>query len=192
MKIKLLTLVVLAFTIFSCSSDDGDSPSDGTQSFTVIRDGVTFQGENINNTLILTSQGDQEARRLDLRCDFDGGTFVLSISNWEFQNPAADGVVVKSYNTNTDIGPDTDCETINGSTYCDEALVTYLIDQDVFISELNDNDQIGTITITGNNSEAKTVTGTFNVLLSDFNGGENEVYIEHTGTFNNLSYTVFQ
>nr|WP_321245582.1 hypothetical protein [uncultured Psychroserpens sp.] len=192
MKIKFLVLVLITLSIVSCSSDDGNAPSsnDEEQSFTVIRDGVTFQGENINNTLIRTTQNDQGARRLDLRCDFDGGTLVLSISNWEFQNPPDEGVVEKSYNTNTDMGPDTECETIDSITFCDEALVTYLIGNDVYISELNDSDIIGDITIVSNNSQDKRITGTFDVLLRDFNGGEEEVYIEHSGTFD-VSYIVF-
>lgn len=192
MKIKFLVLVLATLSIVSCSSDDGNLPSsnDEGQSFTVTRDGVTFQGENINNTLIRTTQNDQGARRLDLRCDFDGGTLVLSVSNWEFQNPPDEGVVEKSYNTNTDMGPDTECETIDSITFCDEALVTYLIGNDVYISELNDSDIIGDITIVSNNSQDKRITGTFDVLLRDFNGGEEEVYIEHSGTFD-VSYIVF-
>ena len=194
MKIKLLALVLVALTIVSCSSDDNndsDPPSGGDESFTVIRDGVTFEGENINNTLIITSQNDQGARRLDLRCDFDGGTFILSISNWEFQNPPENGVVEKSYNTNTEMGPDTECETIDSITYCDEALVTYLIGQDVFISELNDLEDIGSITITNNDAADLEVSGTFDVLLRNFNS-QDETYIEYTGSFTNVSYSVFQ
>ncbi|WP_204347076.1 hypothetical protein [Psychroserpens algicola] len=193
MKFKLLALALVVFTFMSCSSDDssGDSPSGGTESFIVIKNGVTFEGENINNTLIITSQGDQGARRLDLRCDIDGGTFILSISNWEFQNPPADGVVVKSYNTNTEMGPDTDCESINGTTYCDEALVTFLIGQEVFISELNDLEDIGDITITSNDASNLEVSGTFDVLLRNFNS-QDEEYMTYTGTFTNVSYSVFQ
>ncbi|MCK8482154.1 hypothetical protein [Psychroserpens algicola] len=193
MKFKLLALALVVFTFMSCGSDDSsdDSPSGGTESFIVIKNGVTFEGENINNTLIITSQGDQGARRLDLRCDIDGGTFILSISNWEFQNPPADGVVVKSYNTNTEMGPDTDCESINGTTYCDEALVTFLIGQEVFISELNDLEDIGDITITSNDASNLEVSGTFDVLLRNFNS-QDEEYMTYTGTFTNVSYSVFQ
>lgn len=193
MKFKLLALALVVFTFMSCGSDDSsdDSPSGGTESFIVIKNGVTFEGENINNTLIITSQGDQGARRLDLRCDIDGGTFILSISNWEFQNPPADGVIVKSYNTNTEMGPDTDCESINGTTYCDEALVTFLIGQEVFISELNDLEDIGDITITSNDASNLEVSGTFDVLLRNFNS-QDEEYMTYTGTFTNVSYSVFQ
>ncbi|WP_460219292.1 hypothetical protein [Psychroserpens sp. MEBiC05023] len=192
MKIKLFALAFITLTILSCSSDDNSSDGGGEASFTVIRDGVTYQGENINNTLIITSQNNQGVRRMDLRCDFDGGTFVLSISNWEFQNPPEDGVVEKSYNTNTEMGPDTDCETIDGITFCDEALVTYILGQEYFVSELNEEGtDIGHITISNNNSGNLTVSGTFDVLMRNFNdpNGEN---IEYTGSFNNLSYTVFQ
>ncbi|MBR9915646.1 MAG: hypothetical protein GYB32_12610 [Algicola sp.] len=191
MKINL-AIALFVLTMFSCSSDDGNGGSSvGAESFTVIKDGVTFEGENFNHTLIILSDGTVEGRRMDLRCDIDGGTFILSISNWDFQNPPANGVVEKTYDTNIDIGPNTQCETIEGSTYCDEALVTFLLGQEVFVSELNDNDDIGGITITNNNPSNQTVSGTFDLLLRNFNSQE-ETYVTYTGTFTNLNYTVFQ
>jgi hypothetical protein len=192
MKTRFFLLFLLGCLITSCNSNDDESNS-SEESMTIIKDGITFEGLNFNNTLILFSQAGEGVRRLDLRSDLEDGVFILSISNWDFQNPPQEGVIEKIYDTNVDeAGPNTACQEINNINFCDEALISWSVGVTAFVSELGQgDDQIGNITITNNNPESKTVSGTFSAEIRDINAPENTPNTVVSGIFTNLSYTVF-
>ena len=123
-----------------------------------------------------------------IRDRVDGGTLILSVSNWDWQNPPANGILEKNYHTNEDfdLGPDTDCMDINSIIYCDGGLGTYMISNtEILSSEGMEDEPFGSITITENDPEAKTVSGTFDFLVVDFFTDEKTSF---KGTFTSLNY----
>jgi len=177
---------VLALFIFSCGEDDTETPIMNEASMEVIKDGVMFTATDFNNTLLEENQGGEIGRRLDLRANVDNGFLIVTISNWDWQNPPENGVLTKSYDTNVDdIGPNTDCMMTSSFTFCDGGLGTYLINNETFISEGIDDEESGVITITANDATNRTVSGTFDFIVGNFITNEN---ITLSGTFSNLRY----
>ncbi|MEM9822806.1 MAG: hypothetical protein AAF985_17125, partial [Bacteroidota bacterium] len=164
---QLNFLILISLFLFSCGSgsDGEDDPGEmmnGTM--TVIKDGVSFEIEATNNTLLSEVQSGNEGRRLDIRCNVDGGTLFISVSNWDFQNPPVDGILTKTYKTNEQDPSTTNssCMDVGNFTLCDGALGTYTVGTtEIYTSEGFDIDEEGTITITGNDPSNKRVSGTF-------------------------------
>lgn len=188
---RLSLLLLVSVLLFSCGGDDdGDGNTDGNGTMTVIKDGVSFTIDATNNTLVGETQQGQDGRRLDIRCNVDGGTLIIAVSNWDFQNPPVDGIVQKVYGTNEDgVGSNSVCMDSNGFTFCDGGLVTYLVGTDSYVSESLEDPAEGTITITGNDATNKTVSGTFNVIVGKF-GTLTPEEITFTGTFTDIPYRV--
>ncbi|MEL6834712.1 MAG: hypothetical protein AAFP77_17075 [Bacteroidota bacterium] len=193
MKYHTLALIAILLLAFSCNGDDDPSPSD-MSSMTVVKDGETFTITDFNNTLLKEEMQGEPGRRLDLRCDVDGGQFILSVSNWDFQNPPEDGIVIKSYASNEDpfdlpANSVTECMDGGNFTFCDGALGTYIIDNVIYSSEMSDDNFVSIITITENDDANRTVSGTFDIKVQSF-GTNPASFIEFTGSFTDLEYTV--
>ena len=153
MKKLVLALLFLSFVMVSCSdgNDDNDTPTAPTQSMTVTKNGVDFQVSSPASTLISTTQLGETGKRLDVNATVDEGQFVLSISNWDWQNPPENGLIQKTYYTNNTSA--NACQSSNGYTYCDGGLITYKPSGSnaSLLSNMETVDE-GYITITANNT----------------------------------------
>ena len=192
MKFNYLFLLSCLF-LFACNSDDDTNPTSNNDGPIMIveKDGVEFTAESFNNTLLSEQQGNEVGRRLDLRCQIDGGTFIISVANWDWQNPPENGVLEKIYDTNVDsdnnngIGPNAECMDDGSFTYCDSGLVTYLVGTNTYFSDFLDDEPIGQIVIESNDAANKTVSGSFDVVVGDLLGTQKFTF---KGTFSNLNY----
>lgn len=177
-KIAPYLLIVLMLTN-ACKSDENETLSPA--SMTVLKDGQQFEVSDFDNTLLLEQSVGREARRLDLRMTVDGGTFVLTVSNWDWQNPPKDGVVLKSY----DLPWSDDCEIIDNFEYCDGGLVSYALPgSSIYSSGFGDTS--GVITISTNDPDRKTVSGTFDATVENINDEK----IKFSGEFKNVEYRI--
>ncbi len=189
---NLSYLFLICLLCFSCGKDDETDPQTDNGSITVIKAGVSFETDVTNNTLVFETSTDGnnvEGRRLDVRCNVDGGTFILTVSNVDFQNPPDDGILTKVYGTNDDF-QNSDCMDFTNATYCDGALITYLTaTSEIFSSEGFELEEKGSITITANDPTKKTVSGTFDATLikNTIDGNEKVVF---SGSFTDLIYRV--
>lgn len=181
---------IYCFTIFISLIACGDESMGEMEeaSMTVIKDGVSHDILVTNNTLVSAIQSGREGRRLDIRCNVDGGLLVLTVSNWDFQNPPVDGVLEKTYVTNGEES-DSDCLSESGFTFCDGGGATYLVDGTnvIFTSEVTGAPK-GEIRISKVNESEKTVSGTFDLTTTEFaSSGSSFTF---SGSFTNLSYLV--
>ncbi len=178
---------------FSCGNDDETSPQNADQgTMTVTKNGDTFEITEFTNRIIIAEQGGREGRQLSLNCEVDGGSLFVSVSNWDFQNPPVNGIVVKSYPTNEDAfdpGPDTDCIDDPNFTFCDGGEVTYSKDGTTFYSDFLDDDNYrGIITISDNDTDKRTVSGSFDVKIEAFPPTDPVSSISLSGTFSDVKY----
>lgn len=186
MKYFFLSLL-LSLTVISCGKDDdNDEPGGGggggaDAEVTVVLDGETFTATQQATTL--ESYGDNnDGRRLTISTVVNDASLVLSVEVPGWQNPPDEGVLVATYDTNFFAeGPNTSCMTVDGDYQCNEAVGSYFTDAGSFIA-----DDGGTITITENDTDDRTVSGTFSMTLISLFGGEGE--FEASGTFDDLSY----
>lgn len=186
---KLIFFCSLILILSACDKDP-EPQAKSNPIMEVEKDGVAFTITEFNNTLLDAPLGGQIGRRLDLRANVDGGNLIISASNWEWQNPPTDGIITKTYDTNEDFdnGPNIQCMDIDGNTFCDGGLGTYFLDSGVSYStdELPDG-SFGSITISQNDTDAKTVSGSFEFTVIEL---FTEEEIKFKGTFTNLEYTV--
>lgn len=186
---KLIFLSCLILSIVSCKKDDPEEMKTTNDAvMEVEKNGTSYTITDFTNTLLSQPQGGQTGRRLDLRGDVDGGTLILSIANWDWQNPPENGILEKTYDTNEDfeVGPNAQCMDINGGTYCDTGLGTYLVSNSTtYTSEGIEDESFGSITIIENDPSEKTVSGNFDFTVIEF---FTEEKITFKGTFSNLKY----
>jgi hypothetical protein len=156
-------------------------------------DGVAQTATNFNNTLLVYPQNGSEERRLDLRADLGDDLFIVSVSNWAFQNPPENGIVTKVYDTNVSanggMGPNRVCNSTSSGNLCDAGLGSYMVDGITSMSENLSGEPTGTITITENNAADRTVSGTFDFKVSSMIP-PNTTPVHFTGSFTDLSYII--
>ena len=94
---------------------------------TIEIDGVAQTTTGFNNTLISLTQNGEVGRRLDLRANIGSDMLIITVSNWDFQNPPNDGVLTKIYETNTigNLTTNKVCTTRPTGNFCDGGLGTY-------------------------------------------------------------------
>jgi len=193
MKTKLFLMILMGVLAFSSCKKEDTTPdpapvtpvvTDASMSFT--KNGTAFTCTSFNNTLLIQSGTGQQGRRLDIRGSFDNGkTLIVSVSNCDWQNPPVNGVLVKLYDTRLG-GPNAECQDIDGTTYCDGALGTYMLTSSTYHMTISDEIE-GSVTITSCNATEKKVSGSFSFITSDF--GET-VFDTIQGTFANQVYVV--
>lgn len=185
----LLALSMLIF--FSACQKDSNNANHGTMLIQVDSIPQTVTNIDVDNTLLHLEQYTVAGRRLDIRATIGNATLTLSASNWDFQTPPTDGILTKTYDTNTDLhkGPNQICGVHQSIPFCDGGLATYVINGRTFSSQKMDNKPHGAIVITQNNTAKKTISGTFDVLVRDFLQ-PNAQPIHLTGTFSDVSYKV--
>jgi len=179
-----LLFILSLVSLSSCKKDKKTEESNTSNAkMELIKDGVKHNITSFNNSLMNETQNGHSGRRMDLRCNVDGGTFVLSLSNWDWQNPPANGVLIKSYDTD-ESGTNTKCKDVSGDQLCDGGLGTYLVGSTNYYST-GDNDSAGVITITKNDTQNKTVSGSFEFAATDI---FTKADIKFSGTFSDLNY----
>lgn len=188
---KILFASLLVVILVNCSKKKSDpNPVDNTGTpsnsqcgkLTIKKGSTSFEATNLNNSIFYDNT--KGGRRLDIRGSVDGGIFVLSVSNFDFQNPPVDGIKVKTYfNDETK----SECKDIGGTSYCDEMLGTFLKDSKTYMTFDEEGD--GTITITSIDANKKTVSGTFSFTVETADQSE---YIPFSGSFSNVCYSILK
>ena len=191
MKTKIsLMLIIALIAVVSCKKDkeanpSGNNPVNSAATLSFKINGVNYTSTVFNNTLIDASQNGQSGKRLDIRGSFDSGKMlILSVSNWDWQNPPINGIVVKKYDTDI-MGVNTVCQDYSGVTYCDGALGTYILGSEYHMTF---SETIpGYIQISSCDAASKKVSGSFYFVTSDMS---ETVFDTIEGTFTNQVYTV--
>ena len=183
---NLMLFFLLGLLSMSCGNDDDNNMNTDEEIMEVEKDGISFTVTSFNNTLLEDVQADEAGRRLDIRGDVDGGTLIITVSNWNWQNPPENGVLEKIYDTDEDIdSSNTDCMEGNNFTYCDGGLGTYILGTKTYLTGVLDNAIPGNITISENDSNNRRVSGSFEFMTTDLFRTEE---ISFKGTFQNLKY----
>ena len=179
MKKSLFALLTISVLFFSCKKNS-DSPSGNT--FQLKLNGTVTTFTIVSATLIHSTGTNQ--KRLDISGTSEDGktVFVLTIGE---ETASGNGVTVGKHdvrlfneddpNTGEDESIDTDAF-VTLSIYSGSDLIT-----DVYAEN-------GDITITANDENAHTVSGTFQQTLTSLTGGTD--YTISEGSFNNIEYTV--
>ena len=187
---NLLFFVLASLAIMSCQPDN--NPPAPTGSMTLTLDSVSHSITAFNNTLYKEVQFGEAGRRLDIRVNVDGGTLVISVSNWDWQMPPENGILLKTYDTgdlgndSTLVGPNTQCKSGSFADYCDAGMGTFIIGNQQFSSEFVEGIP-GWISITNNDATNLTVSGLFEFTAVDLFTEEEKTF---KGNFLNLPYTV--
>lgn len=192
MKAKVLFLVViLAIIAAGCKKDNEDAipvfyPAGESPTVFLKMDGVPYNAICFTNTLLYISDSLMNSRRLDIIISFKGGQkLTLSVQNFDFQNPPADGILAKKYDVDL-LGSNSDQISINGITYTDVATGTY-VPYTPLMYVTSTTDTSGYITINICKTDIKTVSGSFGFKVSN---PDNTVPISFIGTFENQKYTI--
>ena len=188
-KSILLILISLIVLASSCKKeDDPDVPEESQGTMTVVMNGVTYEQTKFNNTLLSETQAGQKGKRLDLRTTLNGGTFVVTISNWDWQNPPKAGVLSKTYDIETE-GYYTQCKDIGDINFCDGALGSYILNvmKQYMTYDAPYDSATGFIRIDKCDAANKKVSGAFDFVAEDLFEGDT---IAFHGTFKDLVYRV--
>ncbi len=134
------------------------------------------------NSYLLFNSSNNHGRKLVVKTYFNGGTFTMTITNWEWQNPPNYGVLAKTYST---LATDSNhaCMLNNGTNLCDGVEANFRIGND-YLSSVYTN-YPGIVTISECDVIKNTITGTYKVKVQDITGNFPHM-IE--GTFTNLCY----
>lgn len=188
-KFHVLISLVL-FTFISCQKESATT-NPPASTMTIELDGVAQTTTGFNNTLLFLQQNGEDGRRLDLRANIGSNMFILSASNWDFQNPPADGILSKIYETNTVNNTPIyrSCTMRPAGNLCDAGLATYTANGLTYMSGNIAGEPMGSFTITQNNTTDKTVTGTFDIKVVNLIQ-PSSTPLHFTGSFSDLSYTV--
>jgi hypothetical protein len=196
MKIIQIILSLSLLLLFgACQPESTITPNTNSGSMTIEMDGVTQTVTNFdnNNTLIKYQQQGEKGRRLDLRANIGNDMFIITVQNWDVQNPPSDGIVVKNYDVNWI--PNTPlyqtCIQGNLANLCDDGLGTYTSGGIDHMSFNLPNEPLGIITISENNDADKTVSGTFDFKVQNLIQ-PSSTPITFTGSFSDLPYTVIE
>lgn len=183
--LSVALFATLSFLLSGCGDDESPSPS-----LTLNIDGTNIKITTVTGLLIFSDESGHEARTLNLTGLTKNGDYLsIQVTNWDFQNPPTNGLVVKKY-YNLFGGEEgiesADCLEVGDVTLCDAGVVTFIPDaEDEIYTSAFDEDVEGVIEITA--SKGKKVSGTFDVILTGFS---NETDIHAKGTFKNVGYRI--
>jgi hypothetical protein len=177
-----LTIILFA-SLTNCGSKD---PAPTAPSITLSIDGAS-KSATISSSILLVETTGNKGRSLGVNALEGSNLLILSISNWDFQNPPADGILVKTYydNSNPSPNPKSTCIQVNSTALCDNALVTYLIGTDYYSSIGYDGPAYESIIkITANDATAKKISGEYDFKVQSATGTQ----LTLKGKFDNVSY----
>jgi hypothetical protein len=159
---KLFSIIsFLSIIVFSQCSKDTPSIS---PSVTLMVDGVTKTATFSSAQLRVETTGNK-GRSLVVNLLEGSSLILITVSNWDYQNPPADGVLVKTYYNPT--SSKSTCKVVGGSTaLCDSGTVNYTNGQDFYSSIIYDGPAYeNTVKITSNDVGAKRISGEFDVKV---------------------------
>lgn len=193
MKSRLFLFLCMGLMLgfVACNNDDDDdvtpTPTNTTgATMTIVMNGTTYTGSGFNNTLLGATDQGKYGWRMDIRGNFNSGKqLILSVSNWDFQNPPTNGIIVKTYDTDI-LGPNTVYIEEGGYTYADGALGTYMVSTSDF--QMTTSDQHGYIRISSCDPSAKKVSGDFSFITLSMSDSDTTTF---SGSFSNQSYSVY-
>lgn len=181
--LSILAVSVL-ITFSHCSSSDPTAAASVTLSI----DGTTKAAIFTSSELRITTTAEKE-RALLINASVGSDLLILSVSNWGFQNPPTDGLLIKTYySIADDAGRSKATCLIKGITYyCDSSLVNYVSGPNFYSSVFYKGVPYESIIkITANDATKKTISGEYDVKVQTVGG----VVLTLKGKFTNVSYIV--
>lgn len=189
---KTILILLLGISLFSCDQDSlgketAPSLSVPEGDLELIKDGLVVPLKNMFATMHSDNRSGKSLTRLSIDIKIEeGGVFILNIENWQWQNPPINGIIEKTYDTDGNPGPNTECLVIDTSQYCDSGLGIYGLTTGNFTSKFTKNNQAGNITISSIDPIKQTVSGHFDLVLSSTK--EDGEQYGFKGQFNSLAY----
>jgi hypothetical protein len=191
MKLKLtmnralgVLFIFLIITFSNCSSSDPTVAASVTLSI----DGTTKAAIFTAAQLIVKTTGEQE-RAISINAAAGSDLLILNVSNWGYQNPPANGLLIKTYfSLFDDAGrAKATCLQKGITSYCDSNLITYLEGSTFYSSGFYTGDPYETtIKVTANDSAKKTISGEYDAKVQSTSG----TVLILKGKFTNVSYLV--
>ena len=183
---KLLSQLVILLVLgqfIGCGGDDA-SPS---PSISLTIDGAKQSVKFAGAQLLVEDYGDQEGRSLNITAISGSNALTITVSNWSFQNPPEDGVIVKKYeHLFTDQTLDKgQCMSEGIEAYCDGGTVTYTSD-DFYATAFYEGSYPGFVHITKCDTKSKRISGSYDVVVSN---DTDEFTLK--GEFKNIQYVVY-
>ncbi len=176
--------IFLIITFSHCSSSDPTVAA----SITLSVDGTAKTAIFTSSELRVTTTAEKE-RALLINATVGSDLLILSVSNWGFQNPPTDGLLIKTYySIADDAGRSKATCLIKGTTYyCDSNLVNYVSGTKFHSSGFYTGDPYESIIkITANDPSKKTISGEYDSKVQSSTG----TVLTLKGKFTNVSYFV--
>jgi hypothetical protein len=190
-KIMSIVTILLTAVAFTHCGDDEFKPS---VSYTI--DGENQRVVSVTGMLQFETQYDHEGRALYITAAAGTSKMLsIAVANWDYQNPPANGILTKTYDATYDFESESGndlatCLELTGDNtgvfLCDGALVTYILNNDVYFSAFDGNTQ-ASVTVTACSPSKRTISGTFTAKVQNFDAQELTI----VGEFTNAKYTVF-
>ncbi len=176
MKITPSLFAILLLAILTqCGSKD---PAPAV-AITLSVDG-TSKTTTFSSALLLVETTGNKGRTLGINALENSNLLILSISNWDFQKPPADGLLVKTY-----YNPTNAKATCAQNIGCDSGIVTYLVGTNLYSSLVYSGPAYeSTIKVTANDATSKKISGEYDVKVQ---ASSTEV-LTLKGKFDNVSY----
>ncbi len=182
LKISLTALLLVV--LISCSKvKEIENPGNVVA---VTLDSLSYNVTAFENSLDSVFQGDVTGKRLDIKSSVDDGIFIISITNWQFQDAPEFDVKTKIYDTNSDgDGVYTECFLYGDTVYCDRAIGSFFKESISYSSVNVPDEPAGFVEVFENDKEARTISGNFNFIVYSAQTGEKKHFF---GTFSNVEY----
>lgn len=182
-------MLALAIIVPACSDDDDDKGS-----FNVTLDGIETAVSVTGATLTVSDGQSSSSGRGSNTLRIDGmigeNAISVDISNWDFQEPPDNAILVKDYynvftEDELEVGEKTEtCMKTSGTTrVCEGTLLKYLTGDKTFSSHSSE-----AVIISLTKCDGKRVSGTFNITLINIHD-EAETFVL-SGSLTDLRYTV--
>ena len=191
MKRTIFGITVLLFTItlMNCGKKEDEAVAP-KPSVTLTIDGTAKSVVAASAILAFETQNDHEGRSLNITSMEGNNPLSIAVSNWDFQNPPKDGIKLKTYdNLFADQGTTgAECLSLESGAVmlCDGGLVTYMKDNQVYMSALYDGAYKSFIKVTACDPSKKSISGEYDLKVMD--GDSTELTLK--GKFENIVYTV--
>lgn len=187
MKLKLFGFFVLSIALLTqCGGSKESAPA---PSVTLTING---KAENVTFTSALLKVESTGGRAISINASSGTKLLIIAFSCWDFQNPPADGMVVKTYyDVTTTLGQSkATCKQVGIEARCDGHVMSWIPSLDpntgLYITgAYSGPDYEHTVKVTSNDASAKRISGEFDVKLQ--NGAGDVVSLK--GTFTNMPYT---